>query len=268
MAKKLIINCDDLGPNPHVKEALIRSLDLGLITSASVITNYGNLEEIRDFHQRHPHISLGIHLNFTSGPSVLQAGNVRSLLNDKGLFYRNLERKEPISLDELKREFIAQFERLKELNISPSHIDNHHPEIYFHPVLFEVILAMAQEFKLPVRVPFTPNVMDDIEAYSKMFHIPPALLKKTAETVLDLCEKYDSKHPDYFYGSYTFGDKSKGSLIALLDGLKDGISELCVHPATDDPALVKELEVLTDPDIREHLKKREIELVSYRDLAF
>ena len=267
MAKKLIINCDDLGPNPHVKEALVKSLEVGLIKSASVITNYGNLDSIKEFNQCHPEISLGIHLNFTSGSPVLDPDKVTSLLNDEGLFYRNLDRNTDIDSDELKREFKAQIQRLQDSGISPSHVDNHHPEIYFYPKLFETVLILAKELNLPVRVPFTPNVLRDIDSYSKLFRIPPKTLKATAQIIVDLCQQHKIKSPDFFYGSYTFGDKSTTSLIALLDDLKEGISELCVHPATDDPALVKELQVLTDPDIKEHLERRRIELVSYRDLS-
>lgn len=265
MTKKLIINCDDFGPNPHVEEALIESMSLGLITSASVITNYKQLDEVKTFHHKYPKISLGIHLNFTSGLPVLPPREVQSLLNKDGNFFRNLER--DIKPEELKAEFEAQIHLLSTIDISPSHIDNHHPEIYFHPKLFEVVLTLAKEYDLPVRVPFTPNVLNDIESYSKRFQIPSVLLEEIASSVLDLCSEHKAKYPNFFIGDYTFGNKSKESFIKILDELDDGVSELCVHPATDSPDLIKELRVLTDPDIKNHLIERNIELVSYHDFA-
>ncbi len=91
-----------------------------------------------------------------------------------------------------------------------------------------------------------------------------------------LCEIGESEATDHLLGIRLTGRMNRQSLGRLLRGLRPGITELMCHPGRYDqdlehaPTRLKrerqaELEVLTDPEIRELLRVHGIELSSFRD---
>src|SRR5712671_5585511 len=178
-AKLLIVHADDLGVAHSVNSASIKALESGLVSSASIMVPCPWLTEIAAYARAHPEADLGLHLTLTSewslyrwGP-VLGKERVPSLLDSSGYLYP-LENEAAAHMDtrEVEAEIRAQIARARALGIQPTHLDSHMGTLYQSKALFEVLLRVARENKLPFRVsqewfaraPFMPSLLgpDDI----------------------------------------------------------------------------------------------------------
>ena len=265
MSRKLIINCDDLGPNPNVLTGLKKSLRDQTVRSASVIVNYGNLDDVAAFSQSHKEFGLGVHLNFTSGKPILPADKIPSIVDDNGVFLPRTALLKGVKVDphEVENEFDAQIQQILKIGVTPTHLDNHHPEIYFFPELFQAAINLAKKYHLPLRVPYTPNFFSRIEGYATLYNCTREFLQQKAKQVLDRCNKAGLRYPDYFFVDFTVGDKSKKTMLDIISRICPGISEICVHIGSEESGLEKELAVIMDPEVLAIIGSKNIELVSY-----
>src|SRR5215510_11372455 len=157
--KLLIVHADDLAMAHSVNRASIKALDTGLVSSASIMIPCPRLPEIAAYSKAHPQADLGLHLTLTSewrqlrwGP-VLGRERVSSLVDNDGYFFSTeSEAAEHIDVRQAEVEIRAQIERAKALGIKPTHLDSHMGTLYQNKALFEVLLKVARENKLPVRL--------------------------------------------------------------------------------------------------------------------
>src|ERR1700674_1130074 len=190
-AKLLIVHADDLGAAHSINSASIKALESGLVTSASIMVPCPWLPEIAAYARAHPEADLGLHLTFTSewgsyrwGP-VLGKERVPSLLDSSGYLY-SLENEAAAHMDikEVEAEIRAQIARARALGIQPTHLDSHMGTLYQSKALFETLLRVARENRLPFRVsqewfaraPFMPSLLgpDDV-VLDRTISIEPAV---------------------------------------------------------------------------------------------
>ena len=72
LVRRLVINADDLGASTGVNDGIVKCIDHGMVTSASLMVNMpGALDAVERLRSR-PHISIGIHVNLTNehGPPI------------------------------------------------------------------------------------------------------------------------------------------------------------------------------------------------------
>ena len=67
---QVIINGDDCGFSPSINRGIIQSITQGILTSVSLMANGAAFEGAIDFLREHPEISVGWHINLTSGMPV------------------------------------------------------------------------------------------------------------------------------------------------------------------------------------------------------
>ena len=158
-AKLLIVHADDLGVAHSVNSASIKALESGLVSSASIMIPCPWLPEIVAYARTHPEADLGLHLTLTSewsssrwGP-VLGKERVPSLLDSSGYLYPS-EREAAAHMDipQAEAEIRAQIARAKALGIQPTHLDSHMGTLYQSKALFEMLVRVASENKLPFRL--------------------------------------------------------------------------------------------------------------------
>src|SRR5438094_5230448 len=158
-AKLLIVHADDLGAAHSINAASIKGLESGLVSSASIMIPCPWLPEIAAYARAHPQADLGLHLTLASewnlyrwGP-VLGKELVPSLLDSSGYLYP-LEREAAAHMDiqEAEAEIRAQIARAKALGIQPTHLDSHMGTLYQSKALFEMLVRVASENKLPFRL--------------------------------------------------------------------------------------------------------------------
>jgi len=180
--KLLIVHGDDLGVAHSVNRATIKALESGGISSASIMAPCPWLPEIAAYARNHPQADLGLHLTLTSEwkllrwAPVLGRERVPTLVDSDGYLYPS-ESQAAAHMDvrEAESEIRAQIARARAFGIEPTHLDSHMGTLYQNRALFEVLMRVAHDNKLPVRLskewfsrvhPFMPSVLgpDDIVA--------------------------------------------------------------------------------------------------------
>lgn len=159
MTKRLIVNADDYGHTRGVSLGIRQAHLRGIVTSTTAMMNYpGADDDLRDAVRECPRLGLGLHLVLTSGNPLLPAEIVPDLVDGEGKFYKYdpfVERMNQMDLTQVNLEWHAQVEAFKKaIGRLPDHLDSHHHSSYFTPALFELMLNLADELNVPVRLPF------------------------------------------------------------------------------------------------------------------
>jgi predicted glycoside hydrolase/deacetylase ChbG (UPF0249 family) len=229
-----------------------------------------------------PNLGLGLHLIFTDGQPVLPPEAIRSLVGNDGQFldqHTLWARAGEIPTGQLHAELHAQIEQFVLLvGRLPDHVDCHH-FVYLYPPFFQVYTSLADQFHLPLRIPFPPETDFRQAARSLPFleGFPPDLVRGMIVTNSAHLKARQLAHPDQFICTF-FGQEALtlDYLLHLLDALPSGTSELMCHPGYDEQALVSstyrqeretELRLLTHPDVRRRVEHLGIELVTFGALG-
>lgn len=125
---KLIINIDDFGMSPEINERILSVLELKLANSVSVFANETYKKSFKQLERYSKSIDIGVHL------------------------YHDFS-KTPYTTKEVLESFKEQINRALSTGIDISHIDNHRPEVYFHPEIFQGVIDLAHQFRLFLRYP-------------------------------------------------------------------------------------------------------------------
>lgn len=261
---RLMVRGDDFGYTHASNEAMERAFRDGVMTSASILTPAPWFNETAKTLRDHPEWSAGVHLTITSEwnrlrwPPLSGSTAVPSLAAPDGGFW-GFGYRSPKPADweadgapwathapdpqEVEHEFRAQIERAKQAGLRIDYIDCH--------------MGMA--------------CRDDVM---------PITRKLAREYCLGISGQFGERRlrPDY-------GDRApatvKAALTEALEELEPGLWLYVGHPAVDSPELravdsnsgerwaLQRSSVLaawTDPGVKQAIERREIELVSIRDL--
>jgi predicted glycoside hydrolase/deacetylase ChbG (UPF0249 family) len=268
--KLIIVHADDLGETHAVNAAAIKSLEAGSVNSASLMVPCPWFPEIADYAKSHPNGDFGLHLTLTSERvyyrwgSVAPAGKVSSLLDEDGYFHHDWEGNQHIKAKEVEIELRAQIERALAMGVRPTHLDSHQYRLIMNgKELFEVMVRVAHEYKLPVFVnrdwfadyPYLQESLgpDDIVLDHTITIGPEVLPGKWAE----------------FY-------------ISALKNLKPGVTEFVIHPGFDDEELraatrerptwgsawrQRDFDFFNSDQFRQILVQENVKLITWRELA-
>ena len=277
-AQHLIVNADDYGRTPGVSQGILQAHRLGIVTSTTAMINQPGIEAQLDEALAEPRLGVGLHLVFTAGRPVLPANQAPGLVDSSGCFldqHSVWAQAERIPLDQLQAELSAQIERFRALaGHLPDHLDCHH-FVHLYPPFFQIYADLAADHGLPLRMPFPPQP-EFRRASGRLAYLvgfPPDLVRGMIATNSNLVQARGLAHPDHFVTSF-FGAKAltREHLLALLEELPGGVSELMCHPGYEDSALggsdyraerERELALLTDEAVRQRVDALGIELVTF-----
>ena len=190
---------------------------------------------------------MGVHLNLTFGRPVSDAGEVPALVGEDDAFMRRQQWTHPLPAAQVRRELRRQIERVLDAGIAPSHLDSHH-HVHGYPEVLTEVLALAREFRLPVRAL-------DAEMRAR-------------------CRHADLPCPDHFSMAFYGAAASVETLIGLASSCPGGVLEIMTHPGyvtPDIPSTYRqeretELRALTDPRWHAWLHEHHIRRVGFADL--
>ncbi len=247
---KLIINADDFGLTKGCNQGIIKALKEGLVTDTTVMINMEDGPVAIKLAKSNGLKSIGLHLNLTCGKPVLEAEQVRSLINQEGLLYKRTSLTHPVmNLKEAESELWAQVEKFTKTGMTLNHIDSHH---HIHTIegLTNIVIDIAKQLKVPLR-------QTGVVIKEKIIAVG---VKTTDNIALE------------FYNQGV----SIENLCKILDRYDKGVLEIMTHPAMLDDVLLrrssynklrpKELEILTSEYLRKYISDRNIELISFEDL--
>lgn len=132
---KVIVNADDCGINKSVDAKIERFIQLGKITSTTVMANMDDLEGAKKLFDAYKNqISFGVHVNLTDGEPLTRS----QALLDYGYFkeengkvvlngYSFINQRIPKRLhQDIVNECVTQINKIRDYGITVSHIDSHH----------------------------------------------------------------------------------------------------------------------------------------------
>lgn len=239
-ARLLIINADDFGMCHAVNQAVIGALAEGIVRSTTVMAPCPWAWHALRFLATHPYIPFGVHLTVIAdwaeypwGP-VTPASQVPTLVNEHGHFY-NFDQMPAflagVNLDELETEFRAQIEAVLGWGLQPTHLDWHCLRLDGWDDVFEVMLGLAREYGLALRV----------IACSQIAKVQSLGLPANDRGFLD---------------SYSLDPATKAAhYAALLRALPAGLSEWAIHPGLDTP------ELLTIEPVGNHIRQTDYDFL-------
>lgn len=221
-AERTVVVClDELGFSLGANAAIYDSLRSGAGTSASLLVP---APWARGAAADYRGEDVGVQLTLNAEHDLYRWGpltHAPSLLDGDGGFPRTPEDVwEHADLDEVRREWRAQIERAVLWGFDVSHLSVHLEEVVAKAEFFDVYLDLAEEFGLPVRLPF-------LEQEAAVGFPMRALAAERG--VLAPARVVRLGIED--------APPSLDELCALLEGLPAGISELALSPAVDTPEL-------------------------------
>ena len=270
----LIVNADDFGLTPGVCEAILRAHERGIVTSTSALPNAPAF----DSHARllaSSGLGVGAHLCLVGeDPPLLTAREVPSLVDRDGKFalsWKQVMRRcalGRIDVDDLRKEFSAQFEALDSAGLSLTHVDSHQ-NLHLWPQIAGVMFELASARGInAVRVTRTTRFG------------PVALGVRTLSAAIQQSARHRGfVFPDASTGLDEAGHLDAKSMSLAIDALGQRChrcAELATHPGTaDDPDRHRyewgyewpnELEALESSQVLEAVARNGFRLGSFAEL--
>jgi predicted glycoside hydrolase/deacetylase ChbG (UPF0249 family) len=264
MKRYLIVNADDCGFDTPTTDGVFDAHLNGIVSSTSVVVNFDGFTYAAKRLLETPTLRAGVHLNFYQGKPVLEAEKIPSLINPlTGEFDPIIQKSAKISPIHLKAEFRAQIEKFLAAGLTPTHLDNHRPEIYLDVQLFTVVIDLAEEYRLPIRMPFDKCFARDDQKLTSMTGVPWEIVQARGKLIRDEVVKRGISFPDYFCYEFTTKGRTIESLCEILRSLPEGISEICTHPGHSGDRQIQELKVLLSPKAKDIVSAMDINLSSF-----
>jgi predicted glycoside hydrolase/deacetylase ChbG (UPF0249 family) len=271
--KRLIINSDDYGRTPDISRGIREAHLKGVLTSTTCMMNIPTTAaDVAVAVQETPRLGMGVHLVLTMGRPILPKDAVPSIVDANGnhfkydAFIANIPN---LKMDEVKAEWRTQIEAfIHAAGRKPTHLDSHHHSSFFTPELFRGMLEIAREYGVPIRNPI---------AYGDN---PTAGMPAVADPMSDhaprLIEEFNVRTTDTIFVDFYDDGATHETLLGILDKLPNGVTEIMCHPGYVDEAFAKEsvynfqrereLQILTDPAVKQALAEQGIELITFADL--
>lgn len=279
--KRLLVTADDAGLHPGMTAGALAAHDAGFVTAVSVSSNGRAFEDAVARLRERPGLDVGIHLTLVGETPLSPPPDVRSLLGRDGrllpgwpVFARRwlLGQVRP---DHVETELRRQIERLRATGLPVLHA-NAHQHLHVLPGLFEIVLRLAEEHRIPwVRIPAEPAAVLPASPRAVQIALLNALGRRARRR---LCPE-GPRAAGRTIGVLTAGHLTVEALGRALDQAGDQageISELVCHPGQGDAALAAaypwryawdaETAALCDPRVPGLLRDRGIELTSFSQL--
>ncbi|ALD92147.1 hypothetical protein CR3_2959 [Cupriavidus gilardii CR3] len=221
--RELILNADDFGWDADTCDATIACFEAGLLTSATIMTGRPASQQAYDYARRNRgRFSFGLHFNMVDG-HLPHAGRPSSLCSRDGRFRASHRQRVRalawmLSEHDIAREFRVQLEELRDNGVEVTHVDSH-GHLHKFPIVIsslrtELERAGLEWVRRPQNFYFTANPRQAV--------------------MNSYCQRYFSglRHTHY-YGAINHDNTDWAARLPEL--LRDGITEISVHPGYAEP---------------------------------
>lgn len=284
-ARAIILNADDFGMCHAANTAITGLLERGSIDAATVMVPCAWSPEALAFAAARRDLDVGVHLVLTSEWRRYRwrplTGTATTLVDDDGFFPAEVAAVEQhASEEDVAAEIAAQLQAALDAGVDVTHLDNHMGSVYglltgrdFLRPVFELAARHALPFRLP-------RHMEGSEA-------DPVLQAKLAEAAavadafgVEIIDRLWT-HPFELRGEGTADEETyeqvRDGFLAVLRAVPSGVTEIYLHPMTDDDELRSavdfgaakrgyELRLLDDPVVQQAIADEGLVRVGWRDL--
>lgn len=278
--KQIIVNADDFGRHREINRAVAECVERGCLRSASIMPGGEAFDDAVEVARAHPELGVGVHLTLANGRPVLPRIYILSLVKENGEFYddyhvfvkRFLAGK--VHMEEVRRELAAQLRRAESTGLPITHVDSHQ-HLHVLPGIIDAVLAAAKARSIPaVRIPRAPLFAGSAA--------PGAVIGRMGLSVLAARAAGKARArgfgtPDHFAGIVAGEAVDEERLLAIIDRMKPGTTEVMMHPGADTAVLQAacqwdhdfeaERDALLSPRVLDRLRERNIEITNFRALG-
>ncbi len=266
-----MVNADDFGFTPDVNEGIVQAHREGILTSATLMANGEAFEDAIALARATPTLDVGCHLVLVGGRSLVSG---EPLPRTPAALLAAIARRQVSPYRELR----AQVERILAAGIAPTHLDTH-KHTHLAPPVLDAVARLGEEFAICwVRRPFDFPMTAGHSAVPLFKRLTSRLLGLARHRFHRVLAEHHCRTTDHFAGFRITGRLRTPELVALLEALPEGSTELMCHPGRCGKALRRattrlkesreaELDALVAPEVRGTIAREGIELVSYRKLV-
>jgi len=280
MQRLLVINADDLGFAPGVNRGIVEAHEAGTLSSASMMVNTPAFGEAAALvRERVPTLGVGLHLNLLAGRPLAVVPTLADPRSGEFYSFGELARRAMIgrvSASDVRRECDAQLAALAAEGISITHLDSHR-HTHALPGVLPAVLASARAAGVRVvRRPLDEPTTSDPAASAKMLVLHGAWRVAMRGVAAD-DRVLLARSPNFRGIALQGAPDVERRLLALLDRLPAGATEIMMHPGYDDAVLAeqdpyrhereREVAALCSAAVRERISRGDLRLVHFGDLG-
>lgn len=290
-ARVLILHVDDAGMSYDSNEGTITAMTKGVANSCSVMMPCPWVPGFLHFLQQHKNIDAGLHLTLTSewkdyrwGP-LAGKSSVPGLTDTEGDLWRSVaDVVKHASADEVEKEIRAQIDRAIAMGFTPTHLDSHMGTLFATPTFLERYVKVGIEKNIPVMLPGGHNklIQNQMHAEESLMHQLRQIGKMLWSAGLPVLDDLHNESYDWKIADEISRDDKKlqafktQKYIGALKNLQPGITMMIMHCTAptevfpyiseSGPLRKADLLAMTDPLLKEALKKEGIILTTWREL--
>ena len=280
MQRLLVINADDLGFAPGVNRGIVEAHEAGTLSSASMMVNTPAFGEAAALvRERVPTLGVGLHLNLLAGRPLAVVPTLADPRSGEFYSFGELARRAMIgrvSASDVRRECDAQLAALAAEGISITHLDSHR-HTHALPGVLPAVLASARAAGVRVvRRPLDEPTTSDPAASAKMLVLHGAWRVAMRGVAAD-DRVLLARSPNFRGIALQGAPDVERRLLALLDRLPAGVTEIMMHPGYDDAVLAeqdpyrhereREVAALCSAAVRERISRGDLRLVHFGELG-
>lgn len=250
MARDLIINVDDIGIHERAVEAAVEAITDGIAASGSLMTVCEGTAAALELLADRPKTPVGVHLTLTrdlpesrwapltSGPSIQDGGILLPIDQRERLLAQ-------ATAGDIAAEFRTQIEVVLEAGLRPTHLDWHCLADGGREDIFDLTLALANEYHLGIRA-WTERGREQLRAVGRIAQDQPFL------------DSFAIPIPD-----------KEEHLLEQIRHLPVGLSEWAVHPAAPNSAdpgssvRVSDYRALMSPALRRAIQDEDVTVLGH-----
>jgi hopanoid biosynthesis associated protein HpnK len=235
--KDLVVTADDFGLAIEVNEAVEQAHLQGILTAASLMVGSPACADAVARARRLPKLRVGLHLTLVEATPVLPPEHVPDLVGADGRFRVDMARSgaamffRPSVRRQLKAEIEAQFAAFAATGLPLDHV-NAHKHFHLHPTIAGTLIAVGHRYGMrAVRVPSEPvMIVRRIDPASAL--LIPAITAPFTYGLRNRMLRAGLAVPNQVFGLAWSGAMTAERMVALLDRLPLGLTEIYTHPAT------------------------------------
>jgi predicted glycoside hydrolase/deacetylase ChbG (UPF0249 family) len=249
----VVIHADDVAVSQASIDAYLELMDFGTISCGSAMTPTPWFPELARIVGENPKLDMGLHLPVTCEHKAYCWRPVSNVDPDSGLvdacgyFHPSPSiTGTKASVESVIQEFEAQIQLQRKLDLTPTHLDNHHALPFVFPRFIEPFLALAKRYSIPpvimrMRTMFTspPAPAPEQPAQKPSGPMDVGAIMAAAETVdkiADTALEEGLPVPDYISGMPTKVVDDRLALAKqIISDLKPGLTHFAFHPTRDTP---------------------------------
>ena len=261
--KDLIVTADDFGLSREVNEAVEAAHRDGVLTAASLMVGAPACDDAVARARRLPTLRVGLHLTLVDAQPVLPPTAIPDLVDRSGRFRTDMASSgaamffRPAVHRQLMAEVEAQFAAYVATGLPLDHVDAH-KHFHIHPSIAGALIAVGHRHDMrAVRVPREPVwLVRRIDPAAPL--VVPLLTWPFTRRLGTRLRQVGLALPDQVFGLAWSGAMTRDRLLAVLEHLPPGLTEIYTHPATAGGfagaapgyRYAEELAALTDPDVK------------------